>query len=114
MATLGTRPLAGLTDSPLKTEMPVNSGLQLYIFSKHLQFLDYTGMSEAAREMGFDGIDLTVRPKDAVRSNVANATALKREGSAEEVADTVAYLASSESSFLTGVNLDINGGLYYS
>jgi 3-oxoacyl-[acyl-carrier protein] reductase len=52
--------------------------------------------------------------KDAVRADVANATALKREGSAKEVAETVAYLASSESSFLTGVNLDINGGLYYS
>ena len=52
--------------------------------------------------------------KDAVRANVANATALKREGGANEVADTVAYLASEESSFLTGVNLDINGGLYYS
>ena len=52
--------------------------------------------------------------KDAVRSNVANATALKREGNATEVADTLAYLTSSESSFLTGVNLDINGGLFYS
>ena len=52
--------------------------------------------------------------KDAARANVANATALKREGGAVEVADTVAYLASDESSFLTGVNLDINGGLVYS
>jgi len=52
--------------------------------------------------------------KDAVRTNVAAATALRREGRASEVADTVAYLASDESSFLTGVNLDINGGLYYS
>ncbi len=52
--------------------------------------------------------------KDAVRANVANATALKREGSAEEVADTVAFLASSDSSYMTGVNLDINGGLLYS
>jgi 3-oxoacyl-[acyl-carrier protein] reductase len=52
--------------------------------------------------------------KDAVRANVANATALKREGRAGEVADTVAYLASAESSFLTGVNLDINGGLFFS
>jgi 3-oxoacyl-[acyl-carrier protein] reductase len=52
--------------------------------------------------------------KNAVRANVANATALKREGAATEVADTVAYLAFSDSSLLTGVNLDINGGLFYS
>jgi NAD(P)-dependent dehydrogenase (short-subunit alcohol dehydrogenase family) len=52
--------------------------------------------------------------KDAVRANVANTTNLKREGSATEVADIVAYLASSDSSFPTGVNLDINGGLFYS
>lgn len=44
----------------------------------------------------------------------AYATALRREGGADEVADAVVYLASEESSFLTGVNLDINGGLYYS
>ncbi len=52
--------------------------------------------------------------KDAVRANVAAGTPLRREGTAAEVADAVAYLASSESSFLTGVNLDINGGLYFS
>lgn len=52
--------------------------------------------------------------KDAVRSNVAAVTPLRREGQAAEVAETVAYLASDESSFLTGVNLDINGGIYFS
>jgi 3-oxoacyl-[acyl-carrier protein] reductase len=51
--------------------------------------------------------------QDAVRASVANATALKREGGANEVADTVAYLAPAESSFLMGVNLDINDGLFY-
>jgi 3-oxoacyl-[acyl-carrier protein] reductase len=51
--------------------------------------------------------------KDAVRANVAAATPLRREGQASEVADLVAYLASSESSFLTGTSLDINGGLYF-
>jgi len=34
--------------------------------------------------------------KDAVRVNIANATALKREGSANKLVDTVAYLVSSE------------------
>lgn len=52
--------------------------------------------------------------KDQVRVNVANATPLRREGRAEEVADLVAYLASDESSFLTGNNVDINGGLAFS
>lgn len=34
----------------------------LHLFSKHLQFLDYRGMAEAAVALGLDGLDLTVRP----------------------------------------------------
>jgi len=49
-----------------------------------------------------------------VRTNVANGTPLRREGQAEEVADLVAYLASDEASFITGNNVDINGGLAFS
>jgi len=52
--------------------------------------------------------------KDEARSNVAGSTPLRREGRSEEVADTVAYLLSEEASFITGVNLDINGGLLFS
>ena len=35
---------------------------KICIFSKHLQWLDYQDMAKTAREIGFDGIDLTVRP----------------------------------------------------
>ena len=52
--------------------------------------------------------------KDEVRANVASATPLRREGEASEVADLVAYLASPESSFITGASIDINGGLLFS
>lgn len=52
--------------------------------------------------------------KPEIRTNVANATPLRREGKAAEVADLVAYLASDESSFITGTNIDINGGTYFS
>lgn len=52
--------------------------------------------------------------KDEVRKNVAAGTPLRREGKAEEVADLVTYLASSDSSFLTGTSVDINGGLAFS
>ncbi|MBX2847527.1 MAG: glucose 1-dehydrogenase [Acidiferrobacterales bacterium] len=51
---------------------------------------------------------------DAARENVANSTPLRREGNSEEVADAVKYLLSDEASFITGVNLDINGGLLFS
>ena len=52
--------------------------------------------------------------KDEVRTNVAAGTPLRREGHAAEVADLVAYLASPDSSFVTGTSIDINGGLYFS
>ena len=52
--------------------------------------------------------------KDEIRANVAKATPLRREGKASEVADLVTYLASDEASFLTGNNVDINGGLAFS
>ncbi|MEN8789941.1 MAG: glucose 1-dehydrogenase [Flavobacteriaceae bacterium] len=52
--------------------------------------------------------------KDEVRTKVAAGTPLRREGTAKEVADLVAYLASDESSFITGNNIDINGGLAFS
>ncbi len=52
--------------------------------------------------------------KPEVRVNVANATPLRREGQAKEVGDLVAYLASDESSFISGTNIDINGGLGFS
>jgi 3-oxoacyl-[acyl-carrier protein] reductase len=50
---------------------------------------------------------------DEARKRVAGSCALGREGRAEEVADTVAYLASSEASYITGSSIEINGGLNF-
>ncbi len=52
--------------------------------------------------------------KPEVRSHVAGITPLKREGRSEDVANLVAYLASDEAAFITGTNIDINGGLVFS
>ena len=40
--------------------------------------------------------------------------ALRREGEAKEVADLVIYLSSEDSSYITGANIDINGGSFFS
>ena len=52
--------------------------------------------------------------KSEVRSHVAGITPLKREGTSEEVAKLAVFLASDAASFITGANVDINGGLLFS
>jgi sugar phosphate isomerase/epimerase len=49
-----------------KQKLELQSDGGIHIFSKHLQWLDYEKMAIAAKEMGFDGVDLTVRPKGHV------------------------------------------------
>lgn len=80
-----------------------------------------------ARELGPEGIrvnavcpgligtsfhDIFSKPEG--RAATAGNTPLRREGHPDEVADAIAYLASDEARFLTGVNLDVNGGLAFS
>ncbi|WP_417247879.1 SDR family NAD(P)-dependent oxidoreductase [Celeribacter sp.] len=52
--------------------------------------------------------------KDEVRRNVEAATPLKRQGTPEDVANLAAYLASDDAAFITGTNVDINGGMLFS
>ncbi len=52
--------------------------------------------------------------KPEIREKVASGTPLKREGQAAEIADLVTYLASDKASFITGTNIDINGGTFFS
>ena len=52
--------------------------------------------------------------KPEVRTAVAGSTPLRRQGRAQEVAETVLYLASDDAAFVTGANIDINGGMYFS
>ncbi|MBU2051289.1 MAG: glucose 1-dehydrogenase [Gammaproteobacteria bacterium] len=80
-----------------------------------------------AKELGPDGIrcnalcpgmiDTTFHDTftpDAVRKNVENSVPLRRQGHPDDCADTVVYLASNKSAYITGANIDINGGMYFS
>ncbi len=70
-----------------KSESSNLDKLKVNIFSKHLQFLDYQTLGEMTAKMGFDGIDLTVRPKghvvpESVETDLPKAIeAIKRGGS---------------------------------
>ncbi len=55
-----------------------------------------------------------IHTKPEARENLHKTAPLRREGEAYEVADLVCYLASEESSYLTGTGIDINGGTLFS
>lgn len=52
--------------------------------------------------------------KPEARKGVAGATPLRREGTPAEVAEVVTFLAADSGSFVTGTNIDVNGGLAFS
>lgn len=61
-AAVGAIPLMGFGNTLLHTPQFSDGNISVSLFSKHLQFLDYNDMAEAAAEMGFEGLDLTLRP----------------------------------------------------
>lgn len=80
-----------------------------------------------AKELGPDGIRVNAVCPGTIatsfhdrfntpenRKRMMGSYPLRREGEADEVADLVVYLASNESSYITGANIDINGGVFFS
>ena len=53
---------AGLVSSAFAKPTLKKDEFSVHVFSKHLQSFNYNEMSSFASEVGFDGIDLTVRP----------------------------------------------------
>jgi 3-oxoacyl-[acyl-carrier protein] reductase len=61
---------------------------------------------------GFIETDMTRSLTDAQRAAYLSQIPVGRFGAAEEVANTVAFLASREAGYITGQTLHVNGGLY--
>ncbi len=79
-------PLISSANNLLLNDDPKFNPLKIFVFSKPLQFLGYEEMSKVVKQMGFDGVDLTVRPKghvlpENVETDLLKATkAMKEEG----------------------------------
>lgn len=60
---------------------------------------------------GFIDTDMTRELPEAARTAMLSAIPLGRMGSADEIADTVAFLASERARYITGQVLNVNGGM---
>jgi 3-oxoacyl-[acyl-carrier protein] reductase len=52
--------------------------------------------------------------KPEVRAAVAASVPLRREGRPQEAAETAVFLASDAAGYITGANIDVNGGASFS
>jgi len=61
---------------------------------------------------GFIDTDMTRALGDAQREALVGHIPLGRLGNVEDIAAAVAFLASPKASYITGVTLHVNGGMY--
>jgi 3-oxoacyl-[acyl-carrier protein] reductase len=61
---------------------------------------------------GFIDTDMTGKLTEAQREALLSQVPMKRLGRPEEVAAGVTYLLSDQAAYVTGITLDINGGMY--
>ncbi len=61
---------------------------------------------------GFIDTPMTQALPEAARAKLAEAIPMVRLGTAQDVADAVAWLASEKSSYVTGAVIRVNGGMY--
>ncbi len=63
---------------------------------------------------GFIATDMTAVLSDNIKSHATENIPMKRFGEPEEIAATVAFLASNGASYITGETIHVNGGIYMS
>ena len=70
------------------------------------------GVTVNAVAPGFIETDMTAAVTDAQRAQMLQHITLGRLGSADEVAEVVAFLASPSAAYITGETVNVNGGMY--
>ncbi|ESQ16505.1 MAG TPA: acetoacetyl-CoA reductase [Chromatiaceae bacterium] len=61
---------------------------------------------------GYIETPMTLAMRDDVREAIVATVPMRRMGRPEEIASAVAFLVSDDNSYVTGINLQVNGGLF--
>lgn len=82
-------------------------------FSMSLAYEGATkGVTANTISPGYVETAMTAAMRDDVRETIVSGIPMRRMGTPAEIASAVAFLAADESTYITGVNLPVNGGLF--
>ncbi|MBA2656485.1 MAG: 3-oxoacyl-ACP reductase FabG [Tatlockia sp.] len=82
-------------------------------FSKSLaQEIASRGITVNVVAPGFIDTDMTSSLPDMVKEEMLKRIPMRRLGSVEDIAETVAFLASDSANYITGETIHVNGGMY--
>lgn len=82
-------------------------------FSKSLaQEMASRGITVNVVAPGFIDTDMTSALPDMVKDEMLKRIPMKRLGSVNDIADTVAFLVSDSAAYITGETIHVNGGMY--
>ncbi len=70
------------------------------------------GVTVNAVSPGYIDTDMTRAIRDDIREEIVSSIPAGRMGYPEDIANAIAFLASEESSYITGANISVNGGLH--
>lgn len=82
-------------------------------FTKSLaQEIGSRGITVNVVAPGFINTDMTQALPDMVKDEMLKRIPLRKFGKPEDIANAVAFLASDEANYITGVTIHVNGGMY--
>ena len=82
-------------------------------FSKSLaQEMGSRGITVNVVSPGFIDTDMTASLPSLLKEEMLKRIPMKRLGKVEDIAETVAFLASDAANYITGENIHVNGGMY--
>ena len=103
--------VAGLYGNPGQMNYSASKGAVIAITKTSAKELGSRGIRVNAVAPGFISTPMTDKLTDEQKNAILAQIAMKRYGTADEVANVVAFLCGEESSYVTGQIVEISGGL---
>lgn len=103
--------VAGLYGNPGQMNYSASKGAVIAMTKTAAKELGSRGINVNAVAPGFISTPMTDKLSEEQKNAILAQIAMKRYGTAEEVASTVAFLCSDDASYITGQIIEISGGL---